>query len=39
VRGKNFVVCDTEAQHLSLELPRVEAAAVVAADSAGTVPG
>ncbi|OEU86069.1 hypothetical protein DB35_10410 [Streptomyces abyssalis] len=32
VRGKNFVFCDGEAQHLSLKLTREEAAAVVATD-------
>ena len=34
VRGKNFVFCDAEAEHLSLKLSREEAAAVVATDSA-----
>jgi predicted DNA-binding protein (MmcQ/YjbR family) len=34
VRGKNFVFCDAEAQHLSVKLSREEAAAVVATDSA-----
>lgn len=32
VRGKNFVFCDGEARHLSLKLPREEAAAVAATD-------
>jgi predicted DNA-binding protein (MmcQ/YjbR family) len=32
VRGKNFVFSDADAQHLSLKLPREEAAAVVATD-------
>jgi predicted DNA-binding protein (MmcQ/YjbR family) len=34
VRGKNFVFCDAEAEHLSLKLSREEAAAVVATDAA-----
>ena len=34
VRGKNFVFSDQEAHHLSLKLPREEAAAVVATDDA-----
>lgn len=33
VRGKNFVFSDETARHLSLKLPKHEAAAVVAADS------
>jgi predicted DNA-binding protein (MmcQ/YjbR family) len=32
VRGKNFVFCDQEARHLSLKLPKDEAAAVVATE-------
>jgi predicted DNA-binding protein (MmcQ/YjbR family) len=32
VRGKNFVFSDTEAQHLSLKLPKEEAVAVVATE-------
>jgi predicted DNA-binding protein (MmcQ/YjbR family) len=32
VRGKNFIFCDQEARHLSLKLPKEEAAAVVATD-------
>lgn len=32
VNGKNFVFCDQAAQHLSLKLPKEEAAAVVATD-------
>jgi predicted DNA-binding protein (MmcQ/YjbR family) len=32
VRGKNFVFCDVDAQHLSLKLAHDEAAAVVATD-------
>lgn len=32
VRGKNFVFCDIDAQHLSLKLTQDEAAAVVATD-------
>jgi len=32
VNGKNFVFCDQEARHLSLKLPKEEAAAVVATD-------
>jgi predicted DNA-binding protein (MmcQ/YjbR family) len=38
VRGKNFVFCDREAEHLSLKLSHEEAAAVVATDPA-TSPG
>src|SRR5947208_10205719 len=34
VRGKNFVFCDQEATHLSVKLPKDEAAAVVATDPA-----
>lgn len=34
VRGKNFIFCDAAAEHLSLKLPREEAEAVVATDSA-----
>ena len=34
VRGKNFVFCDQEATHLSVKLPKDEAAAVVATDAA-----
>jgi predicted DNA-binding protein (MmcQ/YjbR family) len=34
VRGKNFVFCDGEATHLSVKLPKDEAAAVVATDPA-----
>jgi predicted DNA-binding protein (MmcQ/YjbR family) len=34
VRGKNFVFCDAEAEHLSLKLSREEAAALVATDAA-----
>lgn len=32
VRGKNFVFCDADARHLSVKLPKDEAAAVVATD-------
>ena len=32
VNGKNFVFCDAAAEHLSLKLPKEEAAAVVATD-------
>ena len=32
VNGKNFVFCDAEARHLSLKLPKDEAAAAVAVD-------
>ncbi len=32
VNGKNFVFCDQEARHLSLKLPKEEAAAVTATD-------
>src|SRR5262245_12069598 len=32
VRGKNFVFCDADALHLSVKLPKDEAAAVVATD-------
>jgi predicted DNA-binding protein (MmcQ/YjbR family) len=32
VRGKNFVFCDADALHLSMKLPKDEAAAVVATD-------
>ena len=39
VRGKNFVFCDPEARHLSLKLPRAEAEAVLATDSATTPTG
>jgi predicted DNA-binding protein (MmcQ/YjbR family) len=34
VRGKNFVFCDGEGHHLSVKLPKEEAAAVVATDPA-----
>jgi predicted DNA-binding protein (MmcQ/YjbR family) len=34
VRGKNFVFSDADARHLSLKLPKEEAAAVVATDAA-----
>jgi predicted DNA-binding protein (MmcQ/YjbR family) len=34
VSGKNFIFSDNEARHLSLKLPKEEAAAVVATDSA-----
>jgi len=32
VRGKSFVFCDHDATHLSVKLPKEEAAAVVATD-------
>jgi len=32
VRGKSFVFCDQEATHLTVKLPKEEAAAVVASD-------
>jgi predicted DNA-binding protein (MmcQ/YjbR family) len=32
VRGKNFVFCDQEATHLTVKLPKEEAAAVVASE-------
>jgi predicted DNA-binding protein (MmcQ/YjbR family) len=32
VRGKNFVFCDVDAVHLSVKLPKDEAAAVIATD-------
>jgi predicted DNA-binding protein (MmcQ/YjbR family) len=38
VRGKNFVFCDVDAEHLSFKLPKDEAEAVVATDPA-TAPG
>ena len=33
VRGKNFVFCDADARHLTVKLPKEEAAAVVAEDA------
>jgi predicted DNA-binding protein (MmcQ/YjbR family) len=33
VRGKNFVFCDVDATHLTVKLPKDEAAAVVATDA------
>ena len=32
VRGKSFVFCDADATHLTVKLPKEEAAAVVASD-------
>lgn len=39
VRGKNFVFCDVDAEHLTLKLPDDEAAAVVATDAAAEPAG
>ena len=39
VRNKNFVFCDAGAHHLSLKLPKDEAAAVVATDPAAEAAG
>ncbi len=39
VRGKNFVFCDRDAGHLTVKLPREEAAAVIATDDAAEPAG
>ena len=39
VRGKNFVFCDQDAGHLTVKLPKEEAAAVVASDESAEPAG